>query len=188
VKEDLRDLTDQELMDGIGRGDETAFLCVYRAHQAALFRFAWHMTGSREAAEEAVQEAFLTLIHQPERWQSDRGTIRAFLFGVTRNQCRRTWHEPEAEELDEQCGADSDLLGALEAGQRETAVREAIATMPEAHREVLVLCELQEMSYQEAALVLGVPVGTIRSRLNRAKTHLADRLRARLTPATAEAS
>lgn len=179
-------LTDQELMDGISRGDETAFLSIYRAHQAPLFRFAWHMTGSRESAEEVVQEAFLTLIRQPGRWQFERGTIRAFLFGVTRNQCRRMWDEPEPEELDESLSAEPDFAESLDAGQREEQVRDAIAALPETYREVLVLCELQEMPYQEAALVLALPVGTVRSRLSRAKVQLADRLRARM--ATTRAS
>src|SRR5262249_59558206 len=68
------------------RGDEQAFLVLYQKHQAPLYRYALRMTGSPWAAEEVVQEVFLLLIREPEKFQPDRGELGAFLFGVTRNR------------------------------------------------------------------------------------------------------
>src|SRR6266436_6535433 len=68
------------------RGDEQAFLALYRRHQSALYRYALRMTGSPWAAEEVVQEVFLVLIREPQKYQAERGELGAFLYGVARNR------------------------------------------------------------------------------------------------------
>src|SRR6476660_10076502 len=67
-------------------GDEEAFLALYRRHQSALYRYALRMTGSPWSAEEVVQEVFLVLIREPQKYQAERGELGAFLFGVARNR------------------------------------------------------------------------------------------------------
>ncbi len=137
------------------------------------------MTGSRETAEEAVQEAFLALLRQPDQFDARRGTLRAFLFGVTRNQVwKRLADHHEFEELSAEVSGEGDLLADLAREERIRTVREAVWSLPPVYREAVVLCEMEEASYEEAARVAGCPVGTIRSRLSRAKAILAMKLEA----------
>src|SRR2546428_12494823 len=71
------------------RGDEQAFLALYQRHQSALYRYALRMTGSPWAAEEVVQEVFLVLIREPQKYQAERGELGAFLYGVARNRAMK---------------------------------------------------------------------------------------------------
>lgn len=164
------------------RGDEQAFLALYQKHQSPLYRYALRMTGSPWAAEEVVQEVFLLLIREPQKFQPERGELGAFLFGVTRNRVMKylerlpreasldainangtVWREPE------------DPLTPMmiaEKKERIEQVRDAVLGLPAEFREAVVLCELEELSYEEAAHVCGCPIGTIRSRLHRGRALL----------------
>src|SRR5260370_26087043 len=77
--------SDDVLLQRAAKGDEQAFLLLYRSHQAALFRFALHMTGSVWAAEEIVQDVFMTLMREPKKYDSARGAGGASLFGIAGN-------------------------------------------------------------------------------------------------------
>ena len=168
------------------RGDEQAFLTLYQKHQSALYRYALRMTGSAWAAEEVVQEVFLVLIREPRKYQAERGELGAFLYGVARNRVMKhlertprelsldvmnadgsAWNEPE-----------DPLTPMMIAEKRERIeqVREAVLDLPAEFREAVVLCELEELSYQEAANVCGCPIGTIRSRLHRGRALLLAKL------------
>jgi RNA polymerase sigma-70 factor (ECF subfamily) len=180
-------------------GDEEAFTLLYRRRQPAIYRFALHMSGNVAVAEDVTQEVFMTLVRDSKRFDPARGTLGGFLFGITRNHLRRRWEQernshplPEnADELDallSSCAASGNgkrsnrnepfIVGRDEFTSLETVsrVRQAIATLPENYREVVVLCELEEMSYEEAASALHCPVGTVRSRLHRARALLAEKL------------
>jgi RNA polymerase sigma-70 factor (ECF subfamily) len=171
--------SDETLLGEIGKGREESLVELYGRHQRDLFRFAWHMTGSRELAEEAVQEAFLAILRQPDAYRAEKGAPRSFLFGVTRNQVpKRLTEHREFEELAIDAPGEEDLLSGLTASERVTAVREAVWALPMAYREAVVLCEMEEASYEEAARVLACPVGTVRSRLSRGKALLAAKLKA----------
>lgn len=172
---------DEELMRGVARGSEADFVELYRRHQSDLFRFAWHMTGSPESAEEVVQETFLAVMRRPEGWREGRGSVRGYLFGIARNQVlRQIGGLREFDVLDGDPAGGEDLLDGLERGERIAAVKRAIGSLPATYREVTVLCDLEEHSYEDAAQVLGCPVGTVRSRLNRARRMLESKLRAGL--------
>ena len=168
------------------RGDEQAFLVLYRKHQAPLYRYALRMTGSPWAAEEVVQEVFLLLIREPQKFQPDRGELGAFLFGVTRNRVmKHLERRPREDSLDEINANGSvwrepqDPLTPMmiaEKSERIEQVREAVLELPAEFREAVVLCELEEMSYEEAAQACGCPVGTIRSRLHRGRALLLAKL------------
>jgi RNA polymerase sigma-70 factor (ECF subfamily) len=171
-------------------GDADAFTLVYRRWQGPLFRFALHMSGSPALAEDAVQEVFMTLINKPAQFDASRGTIGAFLFGIARNHVRRRQErdrafisfDSNAENSDATPRSAEDRLqlhsqedpARLESIER---VRRAILALPEDFREVVALCDLEEMSYEEAAAALGCAVGTVASRLHRARALLATRLR-----------
>src|SRR5205807_8213855 len=77
---------DDVLLRRAGKGDEEAFTLLYRRHQAALYRFALRMSGNAWAAEEIVQDVFMTLMGDPKKFDPERGTLGAFLYGITRNR------------------------------------------------------------------------------------------------------
>lgn len=183
----MRDLAKEELRDGellelSGKGDEEAFVVLYRRHQGAVFRFALHMSGRRETAEEVTQEVFLALLSADLRYAEERGALQGYLIGVARNQLRRRLtHDRQfvEEELTERHSSGAELLECLSKEQEVEALRMAILKLPPCYREVVVLCELENLDYAEAAQQVGCAVGTVRSRLHRARALLGAKLRRR---------
>ncbi len=161
--------------------DEQAFIALYRQHQRGLYRFVYHMTGNSHTAEEVVQEAFVTLLRKSVTLLRKSGMAdeRAYLFGIARNLVHRGWEEVPALELSDEIPIAPAALDDLARAEREEAVRTAVSQLPEAYREAVLLCDMEEMSYTEAARILKCPVGTVRSRLNRGRQMLAERLRTR---------
>ena len=174
--------SDEALLPALSRGEETAFLTVYRRRQASIFRYALHMSGDEDVAAEAVQEAFLALLRDACRLDPSRGTVLAWLFAVARNQVLRQMQarrrflsfddDDQAEPVAAGC-----VLAELELGQLSGRLRELMATLPPVYREVLVLCDMQELSYEEVAAIAGCPTGTVRSRLHRGRALLAEKLK-----------
>ncbi|HYL63778.1 MAG TPA: sigma-70 family RNA polymerase sigma factor [Candidatus Methylomirabilis sp.] len=169
------------------KGDEDAFVVLYRRHQGALYRFALRMTGSAWGAEEIVQDVFMTLIREPKKYDPSRGTVGGLLYGIARNRVlkhlERIPREVPLEEKNEDgTGAgivvEDSFTPAMWVERRERLerVRAAVQELPVEFRETVVLCELEEMSYQEAARVTGCPIGTIRSRLHRGRALLLAKL------------
>jgi len=186
-------------------GDEDAFRALYRQLSGSIYRFALHMSGNEGVAEEVTQESFLVLVRDPGRYDPARASLKAFLYGVARNHTLRAMEkesrftpftepgesaagDPESsggrafEIASPTADANEDLL------RREQIerVRKAVLTLPPVYREAVVLCDLQELSYEEAAHALGCAPGTLRSRLHRGREMLATRLRAterRVAPA-----
>lgn len=181
--------TDEGLLARMIAGDEEAFTLLYRRRHPAVYRFALHISGNAAVAEDITQEVFMALIRDASRFDPTRGTLGGFLFGIARNHLRKRWEQdqrlvplaedPETVQTPQSrnwggAGFPADGLVAQEAIER---LRQAIATLPENYREVVALCELEEMSYDEAAAALDCPVGTVRSRLHRARALLAEKLR-----------
>ena len=178
---------DDVLLRRAAKGDEDAFALVYRRHQAALYRFALRMTGSAWGAEEIVQDVFMMIVREPKKYDPTRGALGAFLFGIARNlvmkHLERTPRETSLEENAENGAAihralHDDGTPAVWAEKRERfeRVRSAVLELPPEFREAVVLCELEEMSYEEAAEMIGCPIGTIRSRLHRGRALLLAKL------------
>jgi RNA polymerase sigma-70 factor (ECF subfamily) len=173
---------DQELVRLLARGDQRAFETVYERCRLPVFRFALHMSGSREIADEVTQDTFLFLLRKPESFSEAKGALQGFLLGVARNLVRHSRRD-----VNDDVPLEHEDLGSMEQ-QGETpldrAIRQqsaealtaALLHVPEAYREAIVLCDLQEMTYAEAAAILGVPVGTVRSRLHRGHLVLVDQL------------
>jgi len=176
------------LLRRAGKGDEEAFTLLYRRHQAALYRFALRMSGNAWAAEEIVQDVFMTLMRDPKKYDPARGTVGGFLYGVTRNRVlkhleRTPQREVSLEEKNENGTGPGIVLmdattPAIQAEKRERVeqVWGAVLDLPSEFREAVVLCELEERSYDEAAQMIGCPIGTIRSRLHRGRALLMARL------------
>ncbi len=176
---------DGQIIESIKGGDEAAFLSLYRKVQAPIFRFAFHMSGSRWVAEDVTQEVFLRLLHRSAGFDSSKGTLAGYLMGIARNCLlgRLKTEQPFAPGgRDPETGTVGsrgahDPLSEMMRGEAVQLVRDAVLTLPIHYREVLVLCELEERSYQEASLILGCSTGTVRSRLHRAREMLVRKLR-----------
>ncbi len=191
---------DDVLLRRSAKGDEKAFTELYRRHQAPLYRFALRMSGNVWAAEEIVQDVFMTLIREPKKFDPQRGALRSFLYGITRNRVMKHLERAPRELLHEEL--DEDAIGQrgkafeamtpaewAEVRERREQVRAAVLKLPVEFREAVVLCGLEELSYDEAARLLDCPVGTIRSRLHRGRALLLAKLEMlRDTPKRAGAS
>jgi RNA polymerase sigma-70 factor, ECF subfamily len=178
---------DSELLRSMLAGDEEALALLYRRRQGSVYRFALQMSGSKSIAEDVTQEVFLFLMREGHVFDPARGSLSAFLLGVARNHVLRRLRvdqllTPIGEEGDDEQASmpsDSDLRPLDDLARAETIdlVRKAVLSLPPKYREVVVLCELQDVSYVEAAEVLGCAIGTVRSRLHRARALLLAKLR-----------
>ena len=171
---------DPALLKQLQLGNEAALTQVYRRLERPLYRFAYAMTGSPAMAEEAVQETFLRLIRQPGALDPAKGSIESYLYGILRNVTRQALRQQFIaleEDFDEPASNMEDPLVLLHRSEANARLGEAILGLPGHYREVIVLCDLEEWSYEAAAATLGCPVGTVRSRLNRARAHLKNRLK-----------
>ena len=186
---------DNELLRSMLAGDEDALVVLYRRRQGPIYRFAYQMSGSVTLAEDVTQEVFLFLIRDAHVFDPTRGSLNSFLLGVARNYVLRRLRGDHlltalSAELDPEISDDqideSNPLDDLTRAESIESVRKAVLSLPERYREVVVLCELQEMSYGEAAEVLECAIGTVRSRLHRARALLLNKLRpVRAEPAAA---
>jgi RNA polymerase sigma-70 factor (ECF subfamily) len=181
---DAEQAEDDDLVAAIAEGDRTAFSVLFGRTQRTVFRFALHMTGSTATADDLTQDVFLTVMRQAARYEKGRLGVTAWLCGIARNYARRTRaSERRLTPLDRDAGerrGDSvelvDPVEDLARAQRIDAVRRAVLRLPFRYREVVVMCDLQEMSYGDAAAAIGCAVGTIRSRLHRGRALLAEKL------------
>jgi RNA polymerase sigma-70 factor (ECF subfamily) len=177
--------TDDELLMLMRNGDEQAFVTLYRRRQAAIYRFAMHMSGSAAVAEDVTQEVFLALIREECGFDPERGTLSGYLFGIARKLVLRQLERGRSDVPLEAEGEDSawpelavhdDPLADLTHREGIEALRRAVLALPRRYREVVVLCDLEEADYADAALVLDCPIGTVRSRLHRARALLLEKL------------
>ena len=155
------------------KGRQTAFLALFDEHHAPLFRFAYRLTGSAADAEDLVQECFLELLRPECGYDPRRTPIRTYLFGVVRNQWlkrqrRNAWNG----EINEEPGCeDSPETGLLE-GEIQDAVARAITALPATQREALILAHYEQMPLAEIGRVMGIEIGAVKSRLERARARL----------------
>lgn len=181
------DLNDTELLRSMLAGSEAALAELYRRRQGGIYRFALQMSGSKTIAEDVTQEVFLFLMREGHVFDPARGSVSAFLFGVARNYVLRRLRveqllAPLGDDTDDDVPllqASSDLCPLEDLTRAETieSVRKAVLSLPSKYREVVVLCELQDISYGETAEILGCAIGTVRSRLHRARALLLAKLR-----------
>ncbi|MBZ5632894.1 MAG: sigma-70 family RNA polymerase sigma factor [Acidobacteriia bacterium] len=149
---------------------DAEFRAVFEQNKDAVYRFAWRMCGSAPVAEDIAQEVFLTLLRQPGRFDPARGALRSFLLAVARNLALKRWRDASRlDELD-----DHFVTPPADLERRETAdaVGAAVASLPPLQREVLILAEYEELSLEEIARAVDAEVGTVKSRLHRARENL----------------
>jgi RNA polymerase sigma-70 factor (ECF subfamily) len=177
------ELSDGELHRAALAGSGEAMAALYRRHGGLVYRFTLQMSRNDAVAEEITQEVFLALLTQIDRFDADRGELSTWLCGIARHQLWKHLQRSEAAgAFDEESAAELEFSGdgpaeLLLRREAVAAIRAGMDELPAALREVVILCSLEEMSYEQAAQVLSVPVGTVRSRLHRAKARLVGLLR-----------
>jgi len=179
-------MTESELLTKIRTGDESAFLELYNRWQTTVFRFAWQMTGSRSMAEDITQDVFLLLIRKKVGFNASKGNFSSFIYGVARNfslRALRKNHRYQGildifkNQVASESAAGGDPLSNLFGEEMTANLRRCILSLPPRYREVVVLCDLHELSYVEAAAAIHTEIGTVRSRLHRGRELLAQKLR-----------
>ncbi|MBI3400595.1 MAG: RNA polymerase sigma factor [Acidobacteria bacterium] len=172
---------DARLVRRMRRGDEAAFATLFAAHHAAIHRYALQMCGLA-AADDVVQEVFLALLRQSHRYDPARGAVLTYLYGIARHHVLKrlpaSGVESALDDDDHRTAVPATALDDLSRGETVDRVRQAVQSLPPAYREVVVLCELHEMDYETAASILECPIGTVRSRLHRARRLLMTKLAA----------
>ena len=172
--------TDERLLENAAKGETAAFQILYERYRNPIFRFAYRMLGSAEAAEDVTHDCFLSLINDPGRFDAAKASLRTYLFAAARHQATRRYqnfsrespledfefrgpekHEPPQRVLDNELAAE---------------VGRAIASLPPLQREALVLFEYEDLSLAEIGVIVGADSNTVKARLFRAR----DKLRASL--------
>jgi RNA polymerase sigma-70 factor, ECF subfamily len=180
----LTDASDTALVVAVGRWHEDALAELFRRHAGAVFGLARRVLGDSGRAEEIVQEVFVRLWNQPERFDPGRGSLRSFLLAQTHGRAVDVLRSDSARREREE----NDARRAAEAGydvEREVwdlavaeTVRKAVHTLPEDERRAIELAYFGGCTYREVALALGAPEGTVKSRirsgLKRLRVSLAD--------------
>jgi RNA polymerase sigma-70 factor, ECF subfamily len=179
----MNEVEDAELLERARRGDEGAFSQLFERFQGAIYRYAVHMCGP-ETGDDVVQETFLAVLRQRSRTDTPRNTVVGYLFGIARHvvlqrlgsKYQPAFADQADEDVSQVASNAATVLENLTRAETIASVRAAVQSLPPAYREVVVLCDLQDMDYAAAAGVLQCPVGTVRSRLSRARTLLVSKL------------
>ncbi|HEY1342593.1 MAG TPA: RNA polymerase sigma factor [Bryobacteraceae bacterium] len=177
--------SDEDLLKEMRAGGERAFIVLYRKRQGGIYRFAMQMSGSPAVAEDVTQEVFLALLREDCGYDPARGTLSAYLYGIARKLVLRHLERNRSDvalDVDDDESAipalavHDDPLEGLTRRESIEALRRAVQALPRRYREVVLLCDLEEVDYADAAAALGCPIGTVRSRLHRARALLLDKL------------
>ena len=190
--------SDAELAQRLRQRNEHAFLQLYDRYRRTVYRFLMHMTGSVPIAEDLTQEVFVAILDaicagRMDQFDADRGTLEGYLLGIARNLARREQRHTRrllslesvletsewSKNFERLCRENRvwDAATALALQSELRVLYRAILELPPHYREIVVLCSLQQKSYQEVAAILQCSQGTIASRMNRAKTLLTAKLK-----------
>ncbi len=178
---------DLALLTEMRRGNAAAFEALYRRHQGPLYRFALLRCGSPDTAADVVQEIFLALLADKLKFDPLRGALQGFLFGVARNLVLKREEangryvsitRDNDEENDEHVTVDPapQPVDRLLGDETAETVRRALQSLAPHYRDVVILYEMHDMSYVEIAHICNIDIGTVRSRLSRARAKLAEML------------
>jgi RNA polymerase sigma factor (sigma-70 family) len=177
----MSEQTDTELWRRVVDGDGDAFVALFTRHADAVANYAFRRTADWSAAEDVTSMVFLEAWRQRRNVQFHQESALPWLLGVGHNVVRTIWRSRVRHRralsrirIEVENSAEDRVAGRVDDERRMERIRELVGRLPAADRTVLELCAWAGLSYAEAALALGVPVGTIRSRLSRARTRLRD--------------
>lgn len=143
----------------------------FHRYKDLLYRFAYRMTGSGSAAEDTVQDCFMALWERPGGYHSDRGSMQAYLLGITRKLILKRWSRERKYEF-EPAEPPVSLPFDVVSMERAEAIAAAVQALPPLQREALVLAEYEELSLEEIAQVTNADLAAVKSRLHRARQNL----------------
>jgi len=181
----LLNTTDADLLPGCRGGDEAAWGALVQRYTRKVFGLAYRFTGRADEAEDLTQEVFVKVYQTLHRYREADGPFGAWLMAVARNHAIDHYRRGRQERLRrsedplvlEMAAADDEHpIAGLEREERSRLVHAGLRALPPDLRTPLVLCDLQGLSYDEIASALKVPLGTVKSRINRARLELAKRL------------
>lgn len=167
-------IRDRDLLRRFRAGDREGFAEIYRIHSKPVYRFVLHVSADPSRAAEITQDVFVWLVAHPDHYDPGRGELSSFLVGVARKLLKSRYRE------DQRWVVLEDTVPAREPEGMHASdvalVRRAVAGLPVRYREVVAVCDLEEKTYEEASRMLECAVGTVRSRLHRARALLAKKL------------
>ena len=175
-------VTDEKLLAEAANGDGHAFQILYERYRDPIFRFAYRLLGSAEAAEDIAHDCFLSLIKEPRRFDPSRASLRTYIYAAARNLAAKRYHSSGRETgIDEmtdepQVGERHSPIAQVLDSELASEVEQAIAGLPPLQREALVLFEYEDLSLAEIAAVVGADSNTVKARLFRAREKLRVRL------------
>jgi RNA polymerase sigma factor (sigma-70 family) len=172
--------TDNEVWERASAGDPGAFAQLYERHARAIYNYLFRGCADWALAEDLTSVVFLEAFRSRARVQMEPGKVLPWLYGVAtnvlRNQRRSLRRHTQALRRlpppEPVRGLVADVIDRLDAEREMRTLLGALDKLPYSDREVLALCVWSELSYEDAAVALGVPVGTVRSRLSRARARL----------------
>ena len=176
--------SDKELMQLVCKKNREAFKMVYQRYEIRLFSFVFHHTGSRELAQELIQETFTRVWLAASTFDQKRGNFKAWIFTIalnlTRNEMRKkqySYHFLDTEDIngspDQHHLVENqrpDLV--MEKGQQEDALIQALGNLKPEQREVVILKNFQQLTFREIAEVTELPESTVKARYHRTIEHL----------------
>jgi RNA polymerase sigma-70 factor, ECF subfamily len=175
-------MTDERLLETAANGDTEAFQVLYERYRDPIFRFAFRLLGSVEAAEDVTHDCFLSLIKEPGRFDASRASLRTYIYAAARNLAVKRFNNSNRETAIDELLTEPRIADDVEPMTRvldeELAgvVERAVAELPPLQREALVLFEYEDLSLAEIAAIVEADANTVKARLFRAR----ERLRARL--------
>ena len=185
-------MDDAALLSRASGGDEAAFNQLFARYQRQIYLYAERVCGCG-SGDDIVQETFLAVLRPSGRFDPAKGTVPGYLFGIARHHVIKrlarqgvTMAEPPYTVAADAMAPQDSPLDTIARARTIDLVRQAVRSLPPAYREVVALCDLQEMDYATVAQVIQCPIGTVRSRLHRARGLLLKKLSA--VPSTAEVS
>ena len=173
---------DAEYVAQLVAGNGGALRPLYERHGRALLRFSAAMCRSRQSAEDMVHDTFVELMREPANFDPTQGSVFAYLCGVLRHRIshhfrqQKRWVALNDDEAPAQVHDAPSPADEIARNELTAAFRQAMLELPLRHREVIALCDLEELPYTTVASILDCPVGTVRSRLHRARALLSIRL------------
>lgn len=192
---------DDELMQRFQKGDEEAFNLIVRRHQQALITFIARFTGDKDNAEDLAQETFIRMFKAANRYKPGRAQFKTWMYFIAKNLCKNeirnrgrrdryrvdniitegNSNNDNEDEIDLIASAPADIAlqpeVALERKELNNVIQDAIAELPEQYRFPLILRDIQGLSYDEISKILELRNGTTKSRINRARVMLKDKLK-----------
>jgi RNA polymerase sigma-70 factor (ECF subfamily) len=180
----LADLADEDLMHLVRKGDSAAFEVVYERHATAAFSLAYRMVGTRNTAEDVVQDAFLSLWRSGGRYERTRGSVRTWVLGIVHNRAidslRRSMRHDRRRVSDEGIEErfEAKELTDVDAARNEEAreVRDALKALPDEQCQVIELAYFGGLSQSEIATMLDTPIGTVKGRMRLGLTKMRSHL------------